>query len=198
MVEEIAKQLSKLQLEVQNLQAQIQVRAPGIKDMSVVSLVPKWSGADKGIPSNEFLEAVERAAWLGNLSDQDKVQVANLQHHENARVFFDGRIDLQCAESTWASFKTAFRERYRDIHTDQYHFTQLQTAKLRNDESIQEFADRCRTLAQRLLPPKKTPLSEVFIRSKQKGCYLPVLSMGWQGSRQANEICRSKHRTGGP
>jgi hypothetical protein len=98
--------LSKLQLEVQNLPAQIQVKAPVIKDMSVVSLVPKWSGADKVIPLNEFLEAVERAAWLGNWSDQDKVQVAILRLHKNARVFFFFffRIVLFNFEKTWGGF----------------------------------------------------------------------------------------------
>jgi hypothetical protein len=119
MVEGIAKQLTKLELEVQSLQAQIQGRVSGTKDLSVVSLVPKWSGAEKGTPLNEFLEAVERAAWSGNWSDQDKVQVAILRLHDNARVFFDGRLGLQSAEPTWACFKTAFRERYQDIHTDQ-------------------------------------------------------------------------------
>jgi hypothetical protein len=88
MVEGIAKQLTKLQLEVQSLQAQIQGRVSGIKDMSVVSLVPKCSGEEKGTSLNVFLEADERAARLGNWSDQDKVQVAILRLHENARVFF--------------------------------------------------------------------------------------------------------------
>jgi hypothetical protein len=87
MVEGITKQLSKLQLEVESLQARIQRRVPGTKDLSVVSLVPKWSGAEKGTPLNKFLEAVERAAWLGNWSDQDKFQVAILRLHDNARVF---------------------------------------------------------------------------------------------------------------
>jgi hypothetical protein len=95
----------------------------------VVSLVPKWTGTDKGIPLNEFLEAVERTAWIGNWSDKDKVQVAILRLHENARVFYDSMIELHNAEITWASFKTIFLQRYCDVRTDQYHFTQLQMAR---------------------------------------------------------------------
>jgi hypothetical protein len=54
MVEGIAKQLTKLQLEVQSLQAQIQGRVSGNNNMSVVSLVPKWSGEEKGTLLNVF------------------------------------------------------------------------------------------------------------------------------------------------
>jgi hypothetical protein len=86
-MERIAKQLTKLHLEFQSLQAQIQGRVSCNKDMSVVSLVPNWSGEQKGTPLNVFSEAVERASWLGNWSDQDKVQVAILRLHENARFF---------------------------------------------------------------------------------------------------------------
>jgi hypothetical protein len=89
-VEGIAKQLTKLQLEVQSLESQIQGRVPGTNDLSVVSLVPKCSGAEKGTPLNEFLETVKRAAWLGNWSDLDMVQVAILRLHENARFFMVG------------------------------------------------------------------------------------------------------------
>jgi hypothetical protein len=59
MAEAIAQQLSKPQLKVQNPRAQIQAKVSVIKDMSVVSLVPKWTGTDKTIPLTEFLEAVE-------------------------------------------------------------------------------------------------------------------------------------------
>jgi hypothetical protein len=89
MREALAQQLSKLQLKVQNLRARMmQTTSPAVRDMSVVSLVPKWAGTEKGIPLYEFLEAVERAAWLGNWSDKDRVHVAILRLQKNARVFF--------------------------------------------------------------------------------------------------------------
>jgi hypothetical protein len=65
----------------------IQATSPAVRDMSVVSLVPNWAGTEKGIPLNEFLKTVERAAWLGNWSDKDRVQVAILRLQGNARVF---------------------------------------------------------------------------------------------------------------
>jgi hypothetical protein len=57
-----------------------------------------------------------------------------------------------------ASLKEAFRKRYRDMHTDQYHYARLQMAKQRKNESPQEFADRCRTLAQRITCQSDDPV----------------------------------------
>jgi hypothetical protein len=71
-------------------------------------------------------------------------------------------LELQKPKTTWASFKTIFLEHYHDVHTDQFHFTQLQTARQQNHESIQEFADRCRMLAQRLVPPEDDPVTQGY------------------------------------
>ena len=54
MVETVAQQMARLQLEVQNLQAQLHTRTPITKDFSLVALVPKWSGTDKAVPLHEF------------------------------------------------------------------------------------------------------------------------------------------------
>ena len=50
------------------------------------------------------------------------------------------------------NLKAAFQRRFRDVRTDQYHFIQLQMAKQKSSETPQEFADRCRSLAQRTVP----------------------------------------------
>jgi hypothetical protein len=49
-------------------------------------------------------------------------------------------------------FKAALLTRFSDVHTDQFHSSQLQTARQRRDESLQSFADRCRDLAQKIAP----------------------------------------------
>jgi len=35
------------------------------KDLSLVSLVPKWSGLDSGVPIEEFFTSIEGAAYIG-------------------------------------------------------------------------------------------------------------------------------------
>jgi hypothetical protein len=44
-----------------------------------------------------------------------------------------------------------FRNRYKDIHTDQYHYMKLQTAWQAKGEDAQAFADTCRELAQKII-----------------------------------------------
>ena len=56
MADTVAQQMARLQLEVQNLQAQLLTRTPTTKDLS---LVPKWSGTDKAVPLHEFFETIE-------------------------------------------------------------------------------------------------------------------------------------------
>jgi hypothetical protein len=54
----IAQQMARLQDEVQNLQMQLVARPTAAKDMSLVSLIPKWSGTEKVTPLHEFFEAI--------------------------------------------------------------------------------------------------------------------------------------------
>jgi hypothetical protein len=70
-----------------------------------------------------------------------------------------------CAElhedsATWQTFKNAFRWRYQDVHTDQFHFTKLQTARQGKRESPQEFTDRCRALAQKVVCNSEDPTAQ--------------------------------------
>jgi hypothetical protein len=68
MAETVAQQMARLQSEVQNLQAQLQVRPPVTKELSLVALAPKWAGTDKAVPLNEFFETIESTARIGNWS----------------------------------------------------------------------------------------------------------------------------------
>jgi broad specificity phosphatase PhoE len=61
---------------------------------------------------------------------------------------------------TWQEFKNAFRRRFRDIHTDQYHYMKLQTARQGKNESPQEFADRCRGIAQKIMVKANDPVAQ--------------------------------------
>jgi anti-sigma factor RsiW len=68
-----------------------------------------------------------------------------------AKQFYQGCTELHREEATWQTLKTAFRRRYKDVRTDQFHFTRLQTARQGKKETPQEFADRCRGLAQKVM-----------------------------------------------
>ena len=70
--------MARLQLELQNLQVQIHTRTLVTKDLSLVALVTKWSGADKAISLHEFFETIERTEKNGNWTQEDIVRIATL------------------------------------------------------------------------------------------------------------------------
>jgi hypothetical protein len=70
--------------------------------MSMISLIPKWSGTAKSTPVQEFLDTVEGAARVGNWSDADMVQVATLKLADRAKMFYSGCKELHDPNITWA------------------------------------------------------------------------------------------------
>jgi hypothetical protein len=71
----------------------------------------------------------------------------------------------------WEDFKSAFRRRFRDIHADQYHFMKLQTARQGRNQSPQEFADRCKGLAQKIMGKTDDPVAR-RIHRENAACML--------------------------
>jgi hypothetical protein len=162
MAEALPQQIARLQAEIQHLQAQSQATTSLTKDLSLVALVPIWSGTEKAIPLHEFLETIESARRLRNWSQKDKIRIATLKLTDLARAFYNGTLELHDQRITWTAFKAAFHERFTDERTDQYHYTQLHMARQTKDESPQEFADRCRSLAQKIVPQVNEPVAQNF------------------------------------
>ena len=75
----------------------------------------------------------------------------------------------------------AFRKRFKDAHTDQYHFTNLQTARQKKNESPQEFADRCSALAQKITCKVEDPLAQEIHRGNAERMLLASLVSGLSG-----------------
>ena len=132
------------------------------KDSSLVSLVPKWSGSESGIPLEEFLSCIEGAAQVGLSGDLDRLIVATLRLTDGAKQFYNGCLELHSPEANWQTFKRIFRERYRDTHTDEYHFMKLQTARQGRNETPLEFADRCRSLSQNIVRKLDDPATQMI------------------------------------
>ena len=58
MAENLQKIVESLQAEVRNLRAQVSSgRSTTAKDLSLVSLIPKWSGTEKSVSVEEFFES---------------------------------------------------------------------------------------------------------------------------------------------
>jgi hypothetical protein len=157
--------------ELQKLRDSMSVGAPAIhKDMSLIILIPKWTGSDSAVTLEEFLAIVESAARIGRWQDSDMREIAALKLAGSANMFYQGCNELHEEDATWQTFKNAFRRRHEDVHTDRFHFTRLQTARQTKGESPQEFADRCRGLAQKVMAKTDDPKLNVYIAKTRIGC----------------------------
>jgi len=127
------------------------------KDLLLISVIPKWPGSDDTVTLDEFLESIESSGRIGRWTENDQREVTVLKLTGSAKLFYRCCDELHEQGATWQLFKEAFRQWYRDVHMDQYHFTKLQTAIQGKKESPQQFADRCTNLAQKVMIKSADP-----------------------------------------
>jgi hypothetical protein len=81
------------------------------KDLSLISLVPKWSGLDSVVPLEEFLASGDSAARIGNWDQKDCLEIAALKLVDTANSFHNTCLELQAEDTTWNKFKEVFKKR---------------------------------------------------------------------------------------
>ena len=86
------------------------------KDLSLISLVLKWSGLDSGVTLEEFFASIETSAKLGRWLENDQREIAVMRLAGSAKLFYQGSTELHEEGTTWQMFKDAFRRRYKDTH----------------------------------------------------------------------------------
>ena len=99
-----------------------------------------------------------------------------------AKVFYQSCTELHKEGTTWQAFKGAFKQRYKDTHTDQYHFTKLQTVRQGRNESPQEFPDGCRSLAQKVMGKSDDPRIQCVHRENTDRMLLASFISGLSGN----------------
>ena len=67
------------------------------------------------------------------------------------------------------------------MHTNQYHFMRLQTARQAKNEGPQEFADRCRALAQKVMCKDSDPVAQRIHRENAERRLLASFVAGLAG-----------------
>jgi hypothetical protein len=72
--------------------------------------------------------------------------------------------------------------RFRGVRSDQYHFTQLQRARQRKDESPQDFLDRCHSLAMKTVPKVEDPQHQKFHYDQAERMLLSTFIAGLAGN----------------
>ena len=165
-----------------NEPADATLRRAATKDLSLVSLVPRWSGGETAPPIGEFFEIIEGSAAIGNWSEADQKQICALKLTDAARAFYSATPELRDPAITWQDFKARFLARFRDVRTVQYHFGQLYMARQRKGETAHEFLDRCRLLAKRTVPCTTDPVLQRAYNEQAEQMLLSAFSKGIMGT----------------
>jgi len=161
MTEHLQAELLEAKAEVHRLRERMSLGVPTVhKDLSLVALVPKWSGQESTVSLEEFFASIEGSARIGRWEESDRIEIAILKLAGSARTFYQGCPELHAEGLTWQKFKEAFRKRYKDVHTDQFHFMKLQTARQAKNEDPLQFADRCRGLARKIIRKVDDPVEQ--------------------------------------
>ena len=105
------------------------------KRISLITLVAKWTGSDAVVTLEEFISSIESSARIGRQEETDKVEITLLKLAGPATTFYKGCSELHADGLNWQKFMTVLRNRYKDIHTDQYHYMKLQTARQAKGEA---------------------------------------------------------------
>ena len=67
---QLRAELAETKAELEHLKDRISVGTPTIhKDLSLIFLIPKWSGSETGIPLEEFLSSIQSSAHVGSWQD---------------------------------------------------------------------------------------------------------------------------------
>ena len=126
----VRQELEDSKAEIARLRERLATALPPVhKDLSLISIVPKCSGAETDTPVEDFLASIEGAAKIARWDGTDCLRIATLLRTDPARAFYMSSHELQAEDATWEGFKSAVRNRFKDAHPAQYHFLKPQTAK---------------------------------------------------------------------
>jgi len=99
------------------------------KDVTLFSLVPKWSGLDLGDPIEKTFTSIEGAAYILKWEVSDKFSISVLKLSDADRLFYNGCTETYEKNVTCQMFKRVFSQKFKFTHTDQYNFMRLHTAR---------------------------------------------------------------------
>ena len=89
-------ELAESKAEIQRLREGMSMGKPTVhKDLSLISLVPKWSGLESAVPLEEFFTIIEGSAQKGRWEQADKLRIAVLKLTDSAKMFYNGCPELQ-------------------------------------------------------------------------------------------------------
>ena len=100
---------------------------------------------------------------MGRLTAKDKVHLVKLKLRGTAKTFYSAQPQLRADDVTYAALRTAFVKRFKDKHTDQYHYTRVQNASQEKSESPEMFLDCLRKLCQQMVRTSENAVEQAVI-----------------------------------
>ena len=95
MTDRLQAELAESKAEIQRLRESMTMGTPTVhKDLSLISVVPKWSGLESAVPLEEFFAIIEVSAKIGRWEQADKLRIAVLKLTDSAKMFYNGFLDL--------------------------------------------------------------------------------------------------------
>ena len=86
-------ELNELKLEISRLRERLSLGTPTVhKDLSPISLIPKWSGSETAIPLEDFIDNIESAARIGRWQEKDNFDIAVLKLTDSAKLLYQGCV----------------------------------------------------------------------------------------------------------
>jgi hypothetical protein len=119
---------------------------------------------------------------MGRLTTKDKVHLVKLKLRGVAKMFYSAQPELKADDVTYAALRTAFINRFKDKHTDQYHYTRVQTASQEKGESPEMFLDRLRKLCQRTVRNSDNAIEQAVINQEADRRLLAAFMNGLIGA----------------
>ena len=93
-------ELEESNAELARLRQRMSLDVPTVhKDSSLISLIPKWSGAETSVSLEEFLSSIERASTIGRWDESDRLQVAILRLADPAKTFYSTCLELHAGDT---------------------------------------------------------------------------------------------------
>jgi hypothetical protein len=160
------------------------------KDMWVANVVDSWRGESNSIPVIEFFESINEAGEMGRLSSKDTGRLARLKLKGAKRIFYTSQPQLRADDVTYEEFRAAFVQRFKDKHTNQFHYARVQTATQEKGESPEVFLDRLRKLCQRTIHSSEDAVEQAAINKEAERRLLAAYINGLTGAQGNKSGCR--------
>jgi hypothetical protein len=99
--EKLLSDLQESRAEIQRFRFRLSIGTLAVhKDLSLISLIPKWSGSESAVSLEEFISSIEGAAELVRWQNSDCVRIAALKLTDLARSFYNTCQELHAEDTT--------------------------------------------------------------------------------------------------